>query len=537
MVTKLNNWLFSHKVIAGLLLFLLSLTFFAWLDGAPTFMDPDSFYHTKLSQMMLQSGWVKDFPYLQFTILKDGYIDHHLLYHIYLAPFTIIAPAAFGAKLGQIILVGITFLAFYWLLLKLRVRMAFWYVLSLFLVEPFIYRLALVKAPPFSLLLLFLAFYLIINRRYLWLAVLSFIYVWSYNAWFFVLLMAGLFVVVESLNFSNNTNYIKGNNLWPGICSFLIDFARTCLNRSNIKLLTSVIIGLALGIVINPYFPGNLQFYYIHIVKIGLVNYQSVINVGQEWYPFSAKALFTRCAFPLALGFLALMFFYHYRHKFDKVVKYSLSLFIIFLLATLRSRRNLEYFTPMAIIFGALVFSRLQLIDQARDDFQEFKKNCKKFFSGKPFIKMLLIFFLVLSAGALFYRSCQVKQVFNKGYSFTYLQPASNYLLINSQPGDIVFHTHWNEFPALFFHNSQNYYINGLDPTFMYLYDQELYDKWLQVSRGQNQEQLYQIISGDFRAQYVLVTIDRLELIENLNQDYHFEKIYSDSEAVIYKVL
>jgi len=48
---------------------------------------------------------------------------------------------------------------------------------------------------------------------------------------------------------------------------------------------------------------------------------------------------------------------------------------------------------------------------------------------------------------------------------------------------------------------------------------------------------MYDIIKNDFQAKYVLATLDHQEFIKNLDNNFYFAKVYSDNEAVIYKVL
>ena len=48
-----------------------------------------------------------------------------------------------------------------------------------------------------------------------------------------------------------------------------------------------------------------------------------------------------------------------------------------------------------------------------------------------------------------------------------------------------VFATDWDDFPELFFWNTHNTYLLGLDPTYMYLHDPQLYLRWRAITRGQ----------------------------------------------------
>ena len=42
----------------------------------------------------------------------------------------------------------------------------------------------------------------------------------------------------------------------------------------------------------------------------------------------------------------------------------------------------------------------------------------------------------------------------------------------------------WDDFPRLFFYNSHNTYLIGLDPTYMQLYNAGLYDSWVDITNG-----------------------------------------------------
>ena len=547
--TKVNNWIENNKAISYLLLFLLVFVFFTWLEYAPVFSDPDSFYHAKVTQIMSEEGVIRDFPYLQFTTLREGYIDHHLAYHLYLIPFVKIFPLAVGVKIGHILLVCLAFLMFYWLLNKMKVYFAHYYTLLLFFAAPFVFRMGLIKAQPLSLIFLFLGSYLILNRKYILLFVLSWFYVWSYGGWFLMLILAGIYVFVESLDvaiggtretlLSKIMNFGKGRfGFIDRIYSFIIYFIRNAFKIENIFLIGSVFCGLTAGLVINPYFPKNLEFYWVHIIKIAFINYQDTIGVGAEWYPYTPNQFFTNSMIPVVLGFAALLIFLNYHKKFDIKVKYFLALFLAFLLATLKSRRNIEYFTPFGIIFAGVVFSRAIDIRSIKNDLKEFKKALRKILLYDLYIKIFLGMCLAFFIGlVVFNMPYQAKKELSDGANYNYLAGASQYLINNSEQGEIVLHSDWDEFPMLFFHNNHNYYIVGLDATFMYLYDSELYEKWVDITQGKRYKKLYNIIKDDFEASYILSTTDHEDMIRSLDNNFYFDKVYEDNEAIIYKVL
>ena len=70
------------------------------------------------------------------------------------------------------------------------------------------------------------------------------------------------------------------------------------------------------------------------------------------------------------------------------------------------------------------------------------------------------------------------------GRDYTTFQDASMWLMEHTEPGERVYQTDWDNFPELFYFNTHNTYIVGLDPTFMYLANPELYLLWRSIGRG-----------------------------------------------------
>ncbi len=542
--SRLNLWFNGNSLASYLLLFLICLIFFTWMQSAPTFADPDSFYHIKTAVLMSQTGIIHNFPYLRFTTLKDGYIDHHFLYHVILVPFVVWLPPMVGAKLAHIILDALVILVFYWLLNKLGARGGFWCALFLLGSTVFIFRVSLIKAQPLSLIILFLGIYLIVARRYWLLGGLAFIYVWAYGGWFLLLILAGLNVLAESAGVAwlgiqerwwQKILKFFGLIRFSAIKKFILIFFKNCFGRENLKLLFSVIAGLILGVIFNPYFPKNLDFYWIHIIKIAFVNYQDKIGVGAEWYPYSFSQLARYLAWPFILLAPALILFLNYFKKFNSVVKFLGLVLALFFIATLKSRRNVEYLIPLAVIFSAAIFTVSSRLPELQDDL---KKIIAKIPRQIWRLKKIMVLFLILAALSVGgYNAFLAKQAVGKGIKFNYLKSASEFLIKNSQPGDIIFHSDWDDFPPLFYHNNKDYYLVGLDPTFMYLYNADLYEKWRDITLGRRIGEMRQIIKEDFQAKYVFVTQDHKDLIRNLDNNFYFVKIYEDKEAIIYQVL
>ena len=76
----------------------------------------------------------------------------------------------------------------------------------------------------------------------------------------------------------------------------------------------------------------------------------------------------------------------------------------------------------------------------------------------------------------------------------------------------------------------------GLDPTFMYKYDKQLYNEYAQITTGQDSYNLYEKIKYGFGASFVFFDKEHLALKNNLALDSRFILVYQDEEAEIYEI-
>lgn len=531
----LKKLIISHQFILYIILFIISFIFLIWLQASPSFPDPDSFYHSKITKLMSEQGVIYDFPWLQSTIFTDHYIDHHFLYHVFLMPFVIFLEPAIGAKLGHAVLAAFTIITFFCLLRQFKVKGGFYYSLILLLCGGFVFRLSLVKAQPLALILLFISIYLILKKRYWLLMVLSFLYVWSYNGWFIILVLSSLSVLLNSFYQAIPEDWQDYFN-FPKLRLIIINIWKKIWQKDNWKLMGSVVIGLILGIIINPYFPQNLYFYWVHIVIIGLINLKDQIGVGAEWYPMGFGQLIKNLIIPLILVMFSFGFYFNFFKKYSFKVFYILMIMLLFLYATIRSQRNIEYLTPIMIIFAAFVLTETYNQKIQQKLIQPVKKYIKFILQEQALKKVLIVFFIVCFISFIVQFSLMQKSFFSGKYQLDYLKNSAQFLQENSQPGDIVFHSNWDEPLMLFYHNHYNYYIVALDPTFMYMYDPDLHQKWVDISRGERAEQVYDIIKNEFNAKYVLITVDHEEMKDVISHSFGFKQVYEDEEAIIFEV-
>jgi len=108
-------------------------------------------------------------------------------------------------------------------------------------------------------------------------------------------------------------------------------------------------------------------------------------------------------------------------------------------------------------------------------------------------------------------------------------------LMENTLPGERIFHTDWDDFPRLFYYNTQNTYIVGLDPTYLQLYNPELYDLWVDITQG-DVELPSQVILERFGSRYVHSDLFHEDFIDQAENDPAMLEVYRDDQAVIYLI-
>jgi len=88
----------------------------------------------------------------------------------------------------------------------------------------------------------------------------------------------------------------------------------------------------------------------------------------------------------------------------------------------------------------------------------------------------------------------------------------------------------------LFYYNTYNTYLVGLDPTYLQLYNPESYDLWVLITRGEV-KQPSQFIANQFHARYVHSDLKHGNFIRRAEKDPGLREVYRDDQAVIFEVV
>ncbi len=489
---------FPFEKIIPLVLFLVFLAGMAWVQFAsPDMPDNDGFYHIKLAYLMRTEGLTPAFTWLPLSILNEReFYDHHFLFHVLLIPFTF-GDLRLGAKWAAVTFAAIAFLAVWFLFQRQRVPLAWLWAAGLLGVsEAFLYRMSITRAQSLSLALLSLGFLWLLERKYRHLAVLAFVYVWMYDAFPLLIALVVLYVISALL--------IEG--------------------RFEYQPVLFIGAGILLGMLVNPYFPDNIIFSFRHMLP--KLTDATSIRVGNEWYPYetgqllenSLPALVVFASGILALGLSG--------RKMDVRTAFALLVSLLFGLMLFQARRFVEYFPPFTLIFAAFAWSPLL----TRGSSQMVSLSLPSLQKQLPFIS--LFFAIVVS---LFHTLPQARARMMDLKTYDLYAGSSQWLIEHTRKGELVFQTDWDDFPRLFFYNTHNTYLIGLDPTYMQMYDQDLYDIWLPIVRGEV-KQPSQFIVNIFHAHYIHTDLNHKAFIKRAAEDPYLQEVYRDNQSIIYQV-
>ena len=487
--------------IALFLLFFFGMALIQFVT--PDMPDNDGFYHIKLAWLMRTEGLKPDFPYLPLSILNQNeFYDHHFLFHVALIPFTF-GDLRTGAKWAAVTFASLAFLAVWFLFRRQHVPFAWLWALGLLgISDAFLFRMSITRAQSLSLGMLAIAYIWLLEGKYKHLAVLGFIYVWMYDAFPLLIALAVLHFLAVALT------------EW----------------RFEFRPLLYISGGILLGMLINPYFPDNLIFSYHHMLP-KLTNATSV-NVGNEWYPYNTKQLLDNSLPALvafAGGILALGLT---GRKMDVRTGLALLVSLLFGLMLFQARRFVEYFPPFALIFAAFAWAPLFEPEPASAESVSSPQGLK------PLLQTYLpLLFLALAIVFSISRSIpRAREAVDNSKSYGLYANASLWLEKNTPAGSRVFQTDWDDFPRLFYYNTHNTYLIGLDPTYLQLYDADLYKLWVDISQGDVKDPS-ELIATRFDSRYIHTDLNHRDFLNVAAKDPGLKEVYRDDQAVVFEVV
>jgi hypothetical protein len=500
---------------------------FWWLQYSTTAIccgDFDGYYHIKWARLLWDNMrakhfWPPSFIWLPLTTLNPrDYVDHHLLYHIILIPFTWFRDLQTGAKVAAILFGSAAVFSCYWLIVRYEVRYRLIWLLALLgSSAPFLYRLNMAKAPPFAIIFLVIGTYFLFQRKFWPLLPLAFVFALTYDM--FVLLVLAVII-------------------WTAVIAWTEE-------RFEWRPLAWVALGSALGLVINPYFPHNLYLFYEH-ARVKITAHDFGTKVGQEWYPYDTHEFVANCLVALAAMLTGYLAFGGTDRKRSERPLYFLILSTVLMLMTARWKRFAEYFPPFAVLFAAFTLEELwrgravftHLPQDVMADLQPFldrqesaatAKDSKRLESWR----MIKVGFVAVVLGiALFTNIYRTSRDIRESDPRDYYAKGANWMRANIPPGELVFNTDWDDFPRLFFYDPTHAYVSGLDPTYLLDKDAELSKLYDRITTG-DVDDPGPPIRDRFGSRWVFSdnTSDHDGFYDNALRSGWFELMYEDEDC------
>jgi hypothetical protein len=476
--------------------FLLTLGLMLWIQFAsPAIVGNDGYYHIRWSRMLrasLFSGGpphLMAFTWLPLTVLRaSDFVDQHFLFHVALMPFTF-GDLRIGTKLAAPLFAALGMTSLFALLVVYRVRYRWLWLLPLVAGSTdFLYRMSMTRAPSLTLIILASGVYLILEHKFVPLAALTFVFVWLYNM--FPLLIAFAFAYAVAAWFADR--------------------------RIDPRALYATAIGVALGLLVNPYFPKDLLLiaHHVHMLLVET----SAIDVGSEWYPFDTWELLTGNALVLALGLLALLAFDWRKRSENRKPLFFLLVAAGLLFMGLHWRRFVEYWPPFVVLFAAFTFDAEPL---------EWPR------ATSPAVASAVLAVVMAAIG--FANVHEARAEVHDTEDPNAMRGAAAWLEQHTPAGSMVFNVDWAGFTELFYYNQHNVYVSGLDPRYLYDAQPELWKVYDSITEG-TEKHPGPLIPRRFGAEYAVTRSDSSDFLNAANSSGQFEVVYQDQYAVVLHV-
>ena len=506
--SSLLRWFYGILVISCFILLMYLVQF-----STENLVGTDGYYHIKFASIMRLEGLKPEFPWLPLTILNPGeFADHHFLFHVFLIPFTF-GNLIQGAKLASVLFASLAFMSIWWLLRNQKVSYAATWALGLLAIsEAFLYRMSMPRVQSLSLAILVLGLNFLLIRKYIFLIPLSFIYVWMYDAFPLLVVLTLLYILA----------------IW------IIE------RRLVLQPLFYVLFGISLGLLINPYFPHNIVFFLRHLSPklIG----SDAVRVGNEWYPYETSQLLKNSPLTLIFFLSGVVALGLSNRRMDSRTATALFLAIFFGLLLFQARRFIEYFPPFVLIFAAFAWDPVltsvnnKKLGSSTDNLSPPVSDRNKLIDATLKRSWLVGAMLAAIMLAGIWRTTRdAQQTIMESTPTNRYSRASEWLKANTPQSTRIFQTDWDDFPRLFFHNTHNTYLIGLDPTYLYLKEPALYDLWVEITQGKEANPSGAIFNI-FAAEYAFTDTSHDSFIDQAQKDPGLEEVYKDEEAIIFRV-
>ena len=403
----------------------------------------DALYHITHARYIAEAGdWSTVHPWIVHHFFSTFPANPYILAHSFLA----ILLALFGSHAANIwvaIQVGSVVGIFFYILRAHQIRYPFvWTIISFMSSSALLFRLSLARPFVLGVGLFLLGVHFIMTKRWRALIVLSGIYLLYYN---FAIVLGAYAALSVSVEFITKKKF-------------------------NVYSILSVFGGFLIALLIHPHTLGYINVISIHAVTIPWL---TVIGIpllsGQEitaQVPSQIAAGFILSL--VALCSLTGIALFKYKTRF---LYWALLLWcLIWMILTFFMPRAIEYWILPTWLLAALMLKDTTLVWPSA-----YKYHQRLATYGVSALILLILFANTVQALSLISQSGNDSEEQNAAtiaQTLTEISPVSS----------TVYYPNWALFPKLFAHNDHNTYLVGFDPVFQYIYSQDMYWLWHNIS-------------------------------------------------------
>ena len=468
--------------------------------------DGDNFYHLGHATQYSEHGpFFRPFPWIAYSVISQRNSDLWWGFHLLLSPLALLKNKVLILAVAPGLLMVLNLLISR--LAVVRLGMNQWYGLALLPASiGFLMRMDTVRPQALSASLLVLLFAAIVSEAP-WLAIVTSIFIGFLHP-----TLSYMIIMVGICTFLQRGISKKGWNAWTEISCLVVALAVSC---------------------VRPGMLDGLQLLKVQLWDLMMVRHSGEVkNFGVELDKLNVSYFNRAFLSPLILFGLSLVCLFRFRDKENKSTAFWGVFGVVvasFLLSLLLTRRGSDQFAPFTVLAALCVFQQC--------------KGIRKFSAVVVAIHVVFVISLFLIT------NYQRTHKFNAAD----YQKGTEWLVQHTEPGEIVGQGVWSDFGPLFFWDTHNRYLGGMDPIFQYRYNPETY--WLQTlncaARDLGKTSKYNPLKvynkeenistawpRDLKTKWLFASTDwNKEIQDELKKDMHTRIAYQDSHAIIYEFL